>query len=73
LVLNLDGVVGSWDLSHELFVLRHKFLESIPSLSQEFSVVAISTFPKHLIKRLVLSLQRVPVLSNPGKYPPVYV
>ena len=52
-VLNLDGVIGSWDSVQELYILRQKFLETITTLSFDFNVVAVSRYPKYLIRRVV--------------------
>jgi hypothetical protein len=72
LLLDLDGALGYWDLQRELYIMRHRALDWLLSLSHEFNLVAFSRQPKHLIRRVVLSMQRVAVLTNPGKYPAQY-
>jgi len=72
LILNLDGALGFWDYTKEMYVLRHKVFDNLPNLSHDFILVAVSQQPKMFIQRVVEQLLKLSVQENPNSYPPIY-
>lgn len=58
LIINLDGVLGYWNLSSKIkhFVLRQGIVDSLLRLSYDFRLVAVSSQSQKNISRLVFGL-----------------
>lgn len=56
LIINLDGAFGYWDHVKEQYVIRSKMIDSITTMSQDFSIVAVSNQEKNFIKRMLEQL-----------------
>jgi hypothetical protein len=72
LIINLDGAFGYWDHVKEQYIIRSRMIESITTLSQDFSIVAVSNQEKGFIKRMLEQLQKLLVQDSTTSYPATF-
>jgi hypothetical protein len=56
LIVNLDGVFGIWDYQREMYIIRHRALETLAILSHDFILIGISNQKKSSLKKLLFQL-----------------